>query len=188
MATFLEIGLLNYFSVIFPALLVFVLVFAVFEKFKIIGESKVIHAIIAISLSFMVMLSRDILAVINFIAPWFVLVFIFVILLLMVYKIMGAKDEVLAGFVKNDSAIKWFVFAIGIIIIIAGISHVFGQRLVPMTSDGEKVVRENAEMSTATGEFQENLASTFFHPKVIGTLFVLLVAVFAISLLTRESI
>lgn len=189
MATFLEVGLLNYFSVIFPALLIFVVVFAIFEKFKLIGESKTIHAVVAIALAFMVMLSQNIVTIINFIAPWFVLVFIFVILLLMVYKIMGASDEVLTNFIQTDNAVKWFIFAIGIIIIIAGISHVYGQRLVPVTTEGGEVIDpQTGEITTASGEFKENIAATFFHPKIIGTLFVLLVAVFAISLLTREAV
>ena len=78
MATFLEIGALRYFSIIFPALLVFVVVYALFEKLKILGENKSIHAIVAIVLAFMVLLIEDIANLINFISPWFVLMFIFV--------------------------------------------------------------------------------------------------------------
>ena len=36
----LEIGLLNYFAVIFPAILVFVFVYAILQKIKILGEKK----------------------------------------------------------------------------------------------------------------------------------------------------
>ena len=187
MTTFLEIGLLNYFSIIFPALLVFVIVFAVFEKFKLIGESKTVHAIVAIALAFIVMLSQNIISIINFISPWFVLVFIFVILLLMVYKIMGATDEALTDFIQTDAAVKWFLFAIGMIIIIAGIAHVYGERLLPVTAEGEVTDVTGAEITTERGEFKENVAAIFFHPKVIGLLFIMLVAVFSISLLTRES-
>ena len=188
MATFLELGLLNYFSIIFPALLVFVIVFAMFEKFKLIGESKTVHAIIAIALAFIVILSKNVVSIINFISPWFVLVFIFVLLLLMVYKMMGATDEALTDFIQTDAAIKWFIFAIGIVIIVAGISHVYGQRLLPVTTEGTVSNVTTAELSTVTGEFGGNIAAAFFHPKVIGLIFILLVAVFTISMLTRERI
>ena len=77
MATFLDTGLLSYFSVIFPALLVFVIVYALLEKTKLLGENKAIHAIAAIAIALMLMLSRNIMNVINYMAPWFVLLFVF---------------------------------------------------------------------------------------------------------------
>ena len=186
MATFLELGLLNYFAVIFPALLIFVVVFAIFEKYKLIGENKAIHAVIAISIAFIVMISQNIIGIINFIAPWFVLIFIFTILLLMVYKIVGASDEAITNFIHTDSAVKWFIFAIGIIIIVAGIAHVYGQQLVPVTGGNVTETANSAGELTETGKFSENVAATFFHPKVIGLIFVMLVAVFSISLLTQN--
>ena len=72
MVTFLETGLINYFAIIFPALLVFAVVFALLEKTKIVGENKGINAIIAIVLAFMVMLSANVAEIINYMAPWFV--------------------------------------------------------------------------------------------------------------------
>ena len=190
MATFLDIGLLEYFSVIFPALLVFVIVFALFEKYKLLGESKTIHAIVAIAVAFMVMLLKDVLDIINFISPWFVLVFIFVVLLLMVYKIMGVTDEKLTEFIQTDNATKWFIFAIGMIIIVAGISHVYGQRLLPVTTgeSGEVVNATIEEGAGTTSSFQSNVATIFFNTKVLGLILIMLVAVFSISLLTRERI
>ena len=68
MATFLDLGLLNYFAVIFPALIVFVIVYAVFEKFKLLGENKTLHAIIAISMSFLVLTRVAIVLVVWLIA------------------------------------------------------------------------------------------------------------------------
>ena len=42
MATVLDIGLLEYFSIIFPAILIFLLVFALLQKIKILGDNKTI--------------------------------------------------------------------------------------------------------------------------------------------------
>lgn len=189
MATFLEVGVLNYFSIIFPALLVFAIVFAVLEKFKLIGGNRALNAIVAIVLAFIVMLSSDIVQIITFISPWFVLVFIFGILLILVYRIMGASEESISVFIQNDRAVNWFIFIIGAIIVIAGISHVYGQRLLPVTTTG--VISNATAMqpgSTATGQFSGNVAATFFNPKVLGFLLIMFVAVFSIGLLTREKI
>ncbi|MBD3249356.1 hypothetical protein GF336_04895 [Candidatus Woesearchaeota archaeon] len=191
----LETGLLNYFSSVFPALLVFVLVFAILEKTKFLGqENKSINALVAIFLAFIAMMSQDIITIINFIAPWFVLVFIFALLLVFIYRFMGASEGDLTDFIKTDKPVQWFIFAIGMIIVIAGISHVYGQRLLPVTT-GDDVTEETPSVitsaegenvTTSTTSYSRNVASVFFHPKVIGLIFVFLVAVFAISLLTAS--
>lgn len=179
MATFIETGLFEYFGVIFPALLVFVIVYGLFQKVHILGESKSLHAIIAISAAFLVMLSQDILALISFIAPWFVLFFIFIVLLLTVYMVFGLKEDQIASAVWNDQGILWTIFVIGAVIIAAGAAHVYGQRLLPLTQ-GEDV--------GPADDFASNIGSVLFHPKVIGVVFILLVAVFTIGLLTKDGI
>ena len=78
----LDIGIMNYFSIIFPVLIVFVIVFAILEKTKILGENKIFNAVLAIGFAFLVMLSKEIIAIISFGAPWFVLLFVFLVLLL----------------------------------------------------------------------------------------------------------
>ncbi len=181
MATFLETGLLSYFAVIFPALLVFVVVFAILEKTKLLGENKGINGIIAIVCAFLVIASRSIVQVIGFMAPWFVLVFIFLILLLLLYKIMGATDENIANVILKDRPIQWVLFIVGAIIVIAALSHVFGPKLLPITS-GENVTAED------TQSFGYKAGQVFFHPKVLGLLLIFAIAVFAVMLITRESI
>ena len=189
MVTFLEIGLLRYFSIIFPALLVFALVYAILTATKMLGESKGINAIVAIVLAFLVMLSEDIISLINFVAPWFVLFFLFIVLLLVVYKIFGASDKNLANFITTDRPVQWAIFAVGVLIMVAGFSHVYGQKLLPATLENETVnITGSQAVSTATSSFRQNVTRIFFNPKVIGMLFVFFVAVFAISLLTRDTL
>ncbi len=187
MVTFIETGLFEYFGVIFPALLVFVIVYGFFEKIGILGKSKSLNAIVAISIAFLVMLSKDILALISFIAPWFVLLFIFITLLLMVYMIFGVKEEEIAKAIWNDQTILWTIFVISVIIIGAGAAHVFGQRLLPLTQEGGLNV-DAADNTSSSGSFISNIGGVLFHPKVVGTLFVLLVSVFTIALLTKEAV
>ena len=55
MATFLDIGLAQHFSVIFPVLFVFVIVFALLEKSKILGDNKGLHSLIALCLAIMLL-------------------------------------------------------------------------------------------------------------------------------------
>jgi hypothetical protein len=189
MATFLETGLLNYFSIIFPALLVFVLVYALLQKIKILGENKTINILVAIALGFIVLLSESILSIINFAAPWFVIFFIFMVLLLVVFKLMGASDENIANVIRSDKVVQWVILAISIIIVISAFANVYGQRLLPLTLKETNITTEEGEVvTTATPSFATNVAAVLFHPKVLGMVFLLLVAVFTIALITKEAV
>ncbi len=185
----LEIGLLNYFAVIFPAILVFVFVYAILQKIKILGESKSINAIVALVLAFIVLISQNILSLINFAAPWFVIVFLFLTLLLVVFKLMGASDENIASVIRNDKVVQWVIIAVGLIIVMAAFANVYGQKLLPFTTEENVTTAEGVgEVSTATTSYATNVANVFFHPKVLGLIFLLAVAVFTVALLTKEAV
>jgi hypothetical protein len=101
---------------------------------------------------------------------------------------MGVEEQTLINYVSKDAPLAWFIFAIGIIIIISGIAHVYGQGLLAGKVGGNvSTTTSLTEGGTATQSYAQNIASTFFHPKIIGLLFIFLVAVFTIALLTREA-
>jgi hypothetical protein len=183
MATFLQLGILNYFSIIFPALLVFVIVFALFQKYKILGDNKSVHTIIAIALAFLVILSASMVELINVMAPWFVVIFVFMVLLLVLFKLMGASDETISSmFIKNKS-IQWLIIGIAFIILVAALAHVYGARLAPAAAvEGEVVAEETGEPTT----FGQNVVKILFNPLILGIVFILLLAVFTIALITKE--
>lgn len=185
----LELGILNYFSVIFPALLIWVIVFAILEKTKILGESKTLHSVAATAAMFIVIISQDIIEIINFGAPWFVLVFVFLTLLLLIYRFMGASESDVANVIKTDKSIQWFIFAIGMIIVISSISHMYGQRLLEQSTgeDGEPI-NVTAARDGEGITYRSELYDAFFNPKVLGLILIFLIATFTIALLTRESI
>ena len=189
MAAALQIGILNYFSVIFPTLLVFVILFAILEKTKILGDNKVLNATAAIAASFIVMLSKNIIAIISVGAPWFVLVFVFLTLLLLIYRFMGASEANLANVITKDKAVIWALLAIGLIIVISSISNIYGQRLLDedeVGGDGKVTVTNTTGGDEVS--YKGELRDTIFNTKVIGLMFIFLVAVFTISLLTRSSV
>lgn len=174
MVTFLEIGLFQYFNVIFSVLLIFAIVFAVLHKTKILGENATISAIVAVAIALMCLLSQTVLDLINFMTPWFVLVFVFVILLILVYQMLGATEKDILGALKTEKTIQWAVFGVAIIILIAGFGHVWGETLA-----------QQAEESGTEGDtFERDVYSILFDPKVLGLIFILLIAIFAIAFLT----
>ena len=188
MATFLDIGLFSYFSVIFPALLVFAIVFALLQKTKVIGENLSINALISIVVAFMVLISPDLADIINTMTPWFVLIFVFAVLLILIYMFLGVRAEDLQKYITTDKPVLWFIFGLGVIIIIASIAHVYGQRALEITiPDGnETEVIATSEMQTTTSSFGQNLGNVFFNSKVLGLIIIFLIAVFTLALITRD--
>ena len=182
MATVLDLGLLHSFDVIFPALLVFALVFALLQKTKALGGSVGVNSTIAIVVAFMVLLSQAAIDIIKFMMPWFTIAIIFVVLLLLLFQTFGATDKDIFSIVKSEKAITWSILGIAIVIMIAAFANVFGQQLTDQgVQSGTSV---NGTGSVATSDFQRNITSTLFNPKVLAMIILFGIAIFAVLLLT----
>lgn len=180
MATVLDIGLLQQFNIIFPVLLVFSIVFAILQKTKAIGESTSINAIVSIAAAFMVILSDTVVDLINFMVPWFTITLIFFILMILIFQLFGATD--LSSAIK-DKTLQWVIIGIGIIILVAAFGKVAGQAITEQ-SFGKDVAINASTTDVSTSDFETNIYSTLFHPKVLGLLVLFGIAFFAIILLS----
>src|SRR3989339_641961 len=129
MATFLDLSVLSGISVIFTFLFIFAVIFAILQKTKPIGDITGINALIAVVVGILAILSKDVIAIVDYMVPWFILLLIFVVLVLTVYKMMGAEDKNFSNLIRTDKGVQWLILALSIIIIISSISHVYGQRL-----------------------------------------------------------
>ena len=171
MATFLDtLGVLDFFAPVLTAVLVFTLVFALLTKTKLLGGNKVVDSLVAIVLGLLILLIPDVVDLVNFMAPWFVLMVVFIVLLLLLYQMFGLTDHDISHFMLNDRVVNWALFAVGIIIFATAIFNVYGQRAL--------------EATTATGEgFESNLFSIIFNSKVLGLMLIFTIAIFTVAFL-----
>jgi hypothetical protein len=183
MATFLDVGLIQAFDVIFPVLLVFALMFALLQKTKVVGESVGINAIIAVAVAFMILLSDTLMQMINFMVPWFVVVIIFFILLILIFQMFGAKEADLASAVK-DKAVYWTIIGIGIVILLAAFGNVLGQSFTEQAFQPGENTTINDGTGVASSSFEDSITATFFHPKVLGLVIMFAIAIFAVAFLS----
>ncbi|MFQ5474278.1 MAG: hypothetical protein ACE5DM_00410 [Candidatus Nanoarchaeia archaeon] len=190
MATFLDIGLFSYFSVIFPVLFVFLLVFAVLTKTQFFGDNKGVYSLIAFSIAMIMLFSPGVVQVINVMAPWFVLIFVFGILLLLALMVMGVEADAITTYMGSWDVVHWFILSFAIIIAIGSLATVYGGSLLPYTSEKGAVTVDDGGTTgvrTSTGDFNQNVGRVLFHPKVIGMIFVLLVASFTIRMMAGQT-
>ncbi|MBS3170101.1 hypothetical protein J4210_06480 [Candidatus Woesearchaeota archaeon] len=186
MATVLDVGLLQAFDFVFPFIFIWAIVYAVLQKTKATGGSVGIDSIIATVTAFMSILSPAITQIINFMIPWFAVVIIFFLLLLLVFRTFGAKDEHILSALTTDKSVLWVILGIGLVIIFAAFSNVFGQSYTEQAFQGEGAM-VNATTGVATTSFETNVAGILSNPKVLGVIILFAIAVFAIALLSGSN-
>lgn len=192
----LELGFLEYFSPLFVFVLVFVVVYAMMQFTKFMGENKVLHSLIALFIAIIFLFSTAASTVILFIAPWFTIFFIFLIFMIMAYKLFGATDDQIKTVISKWHAGQYFIATIAIIIMLFGLGAGLGQKLLTYTSEEATAeetgtlttVGEIGEGSTATTSYTQNLAATIFNPKVLGMVLILAIASLTIRAMTPKMV
>ncbi|MBS3117517.1 hypothetical protein J4430_01400 [Candidatus Woesearchaeota archaeon] len=176
MATLFEGGLIAFLQPLFTFIFVFTILFAVLEKTKILGGNKGSHSLVALVIAMLVMLTPGVAEVLNIFTPWFVVFIIFLIFLALIFMAVGVSgDKVTAAFTQD-----WVAYLIGIIAIFGIFGFAFSKVFGPV-------------LSGATGApgaeegFGSTLVTIIVNPKVLGALFILVMASQMVRLLSGQS-
>lgn len=181
MATPLDIGILQNVAIIFPFLLVLVLTYAIFSTTKIFGDSQGLYAFLAFILAVFTLFSPVAVKTINRMAPWFVLLFIFSIFLLISFQVFGVDNKKIASIVtskRHGNTFFYWVISLVLIIALGSLTSVLSEEreLEKLSSpDGSTPIVEEP------GEEDVGFFPTIFHPKVLGMILILMIAVFTIK-------
>ena len=166
MATFLDIAGIQHFSSFFVFIFVWLAVYAILTYSKILGDNKGIHIVIGLIIALLVLFSPIATGTIEYIAPWFAVVFVFVIFATIALKLFGGGIESL------DSLRLITMVVIILVLVVGALSYVRQQITVP----GENETSIDYTKTT----------TILFHPKVLGILFILIIAVFTIVLMAGK--
>jgi len=184
MASVLDLGLLKEFSVIFSALFIIAVVYGILQYTKILGDRKGLHMFIAFFIGMMILLFPGMGDVITTIVPWFVLMFILILMILITQKMFGATDsDLLTALKKNPQITSWVIFFSMIILLSA-----FGKIFFSPASTDETTPEVTLKNGTIVrGEIGETGPGAFWativHPKVLGLIMLLAVGIFTILML-----
>ena len=177
MATILDVALFDFFNIIFVFLLIFTVLFALLTKYEFFGKKAgAVNITVAIAVAFISITVAPIVTLINFIAPWFVIFFLFLVLLLLSFSIMGAKEDHFTAMIQKRE-IVWPILGIAIIIITVGLGSTFGPDLLEAGQGNGDIVE---------GEFENNVFDVIFHPAVLGMGLLFAISIFAVALLTGD--
>ena len=178
MATFLDVGLLDNFGVIFVILIVFLILFGLLEYIKAFGPDKRgLHGIIALVVALLFLVSKIATNMVKMMVPRFMV----------------------RSLVADPNFYPWLIIFV-ILILILSLGNAFGQSLlekgegetVPINGsiDGQGYQLQPATegtTSTTTTSFSTNLLNTLRHPKVLGMLFIFIVGMIALIFLTKRA-
>ena len=153
MATFLDISVFSYFSIVFLFLLIFTVAFAFLNYIKMFGsESKQgWNAIIALAIAAIALMSRSAIGFLSFITPWFVILFFVLFFIIFAVRMFGLGEKDMVEVIKD--AWPW-VLTLSIIIVLFGLGNTLGQNTLQYTlpaAGASEGATGTADAGTGTG-------------------------------------
>jgi len=183
MATILDLGALKAFDKVFTFILVTVIIYAFLSKtdyFK--DERRVFAAIIALVVGVLTLTSNLIIQTVNLMAPWFVLLIIFSMFMMLAFMMFGFSLDNIRDFIKsgNFGVGNWVMWTV-VIIGVGSLVYVLDQQ----TGFGELTQDGNVSAKAVAQEQEYGFWQTLFHPKILGMALVMLVAFFTIKYMSE---
>ncbi len=166
MATFLDIGLLEYFLPLFSFILILVLSYAVLQKTKILGGKGWIDVTVAVIVSLVAMFSGSVFDFTNVAVPWFIILIVAVVMFGLVASFSFGSD------ISDIPIFRSLALWLPLIIIIWSIAVVFGPVFTPYSPGA------NSEWEALR---------TLFHPRVIGAIVMILVVLFTTKVVVQNT-
>lgn len=164
MATFLDVTVLENFSVIFVFLLVAIGGYAVLMYLKPFGSNQMISILLSLITAFFVIISPLATLVIKSIAPVLVVVLVFVVFISVASGMFGNVQ------LESLNSLKWVVLVILVIGTIVG---------------SLSIIRENIDVPE-TGEDFGKVSTIIFHPNFLGMVLIFIIAIFTVALLASK--
>ena len=171
MATFLDVTGLAQFSSIFVFLFTWIILYAVFLSTGVFRDNKVLSILTSLILAIFVLLSDAVTSIVQVLAPWITVGFLFIVLISVVAKLM-IGDAPGGATVEIRGTILVFLV---LVIFIASVAQFRKHISVPGDDDTSEDIDEFLKPTTI-----------IFHPKVMGAILILSIAVFTIALLTSQ--
>ena len=168
MATFLDVTGLQYFSNLFAFLFEWLIVYALLAYSRALGNNHLIHILIGLIMGLFALFSPTVTGAIIVIAPWFALIFVFAMFISIAGNMFGATD------IGGAPAFRGIVLSLVLVILVVGVL-IYAREQISVPEE----IDEKSDFSKIT--------NVLFHPKFIGMVFILIVAVFTVGLLASKT-
>ncbi len=158
MATVLDLGVLEILTPVFVFIFVFVVLYAIFLKLKIFGDSQALHALISFAFAVLFVVVADLRELVTFFVPWVAVFFVLIIVILIAIMLLGISQKDITSYLMDNPGITTTVIVFTVLIFLIALSQVF---------PGSIGYPENGDNNT--------LRKVIFHPKVLGVALVIVI-------------
>ena len=172
MASLLDIGLLKFFLPVFSFILVYAVSYAILNKTNILKSDAANNAA-AFAISVLFLFTPQAIKLIQLTTPWFVVFLIFLMIIFMTFMFLGAKESQMNDVLALPT-VYWTIIVVLLGIFLFGLTQVFGSEVQSIFGGGESNGEEGVVI---------DIAKIIFHPRVLGAIFILLIASQAIRLI-----
>ena len=172
MASMMDISLVGNFKPIFIWIFIWATTFAVLKKTNLFGDNMGMNTLVAFIMSTLFTLVDPMRQFIDVLTPWFVVLMVFAVFLILTFLFLGVKEETIGETISQPGTV-WFIIIFMIIIFLAVLTSVWGPMVQPVTTTGG----EEGIMS--------DIILIIFNPKVLGAFILLFIASQSIRLIAR---
>ena len=175
MATVLDVGILQYFVPLFVFMFVTIIMWALLEKIKFFASASA-NLLIAFLLGVLFILIPELTTVASLVTPWFVVLIIFLLLLILTFIFMGVKPDFIGSVFGGDKPnliVVWGIIVIFFAIFGYAFTQVYGDQIHDITAG-------SSEDSSGSDALVQDVGAILFTPKVMGMFFLLLIATFVV--------
>ncbi|MGM5483651.1 MAG: hypothetical protein ACQER9_01895 [Nanobdellota archaeon] len=198
MATFMDFSLLTGAKGIFAFLLVFCIVYGIIKFTNVLDLNDGLTSIISLAMAFFFVLNPATVTLVEVLAPWYtVMMFMIVIILMMVMmfgNFSGDFQTVTANLGSRYKVIVIWIIVISLLILAGGVGTVFlSGESSPFSvnkfenSNESEISDQEHKRADVGGTGPEAFMATLFHPKVITSIMVLLIAALAVFFLSSNT-
>ncbi len=182
----IDLSILEGLSALFMIILVFVLIYALLQKTKVLGGNAGLDAMVAIAMSMLMIISGTVMEIISNMTPILILILFMAVFLLMGTRFLNVSDDSIVKMLGGDNAAWWFI-VIGILVFLGAA----GQVIAPLISGNPDATTTDVTIPTdpgdvGTGDYNTDLRNTLFHPAFLGMIVLLLIGSFTVRTLVTN--
>ena len=197
MAIPIALGLIDKFSVVFIALMIFAITYGVLSVSNVFKGAKNLYGIISLGVTFLALINSDFVKMLTMILPWVAFMIIFLFIMFFVLQFLGLSQESILTVMGGEKKLStlWWVFGALIFLVIWSLGSIMGQRYLEagqginnetVVSGTNLITNSTTVATTSTQSFHSNLTNVLFHPAVLGFAVLMIISMMALLMLTRD--
>lgn len=179
MATVLDTTLISFLMPFFIFLFIFILIYGLLLKTKFLADNTALNLTAALCVAAVATFAGTILNPLKILIPWIVFIIVILVMLFGMFGFFGVDNEDIWDTIGGKTP----YFVIIVLIVFISLVALYEPEVSPFSQPSGGII----ENHTPQGQnVQSEVVRTLTHPRLLGALFILIVASFSIRLIVDK--